>query len=202
LAAASWAHSKRKQVCSGFFADEDFQVRQLAVQAKPGACRAVRSTIVHAANVIAIIRRRLPQSNCSIWKRDGAAKLKPSTQSPDLVPAIEDDEVIVDAAELKRRVRRLSSTADLQPGMPIKSFSQGGDSSELDPRPTRPSESKRSPSDSKSTATHLTRRKPQHRSTTILRNRKSLALKQWRDSSSWKRRYFRRSSNSEKWRFK
>jgi hypothetical protein len=87
--------------------DEDFQfLVGLASEAR--RLQGGLSTIVHAANVI----RDHPSSPSAVElllhlaSVFGATNVSLPTQLSDSAPAIEDDEVIVDAAELKRRVRK------------------------------------------------------------------------------------------------
>ena len=87
--------------------DEDFQVL-VGLASEARRLQGGLSTIVHAANVI----RDHPSSPSAVElllhlaSVYGAANTSRPTQLSDLAPVVEDDEVIVDAAELKRRVRK------------------------------------------------------------------------------------------------
>ena len=87
--------------------DEDFQfLVGLASEAK--RLQGGLTTMVHAAKVI----RDHPSSPSAVElllhlaTEYGASDANLSRQTPDAAPVAEDDEVIVDAAELKRRVRK------------------------------------------------------------------------------------------------
>ena len=87
--------------------DEDFQLLiGLASEAK--RLQGGLTTMVHAAKVI----RDHPSSPSAVElllhlaAEYGAADLNQRSLAPEVPPSAEDDEVIVDAAELKRRVRK------------------------------------------------------------------------------------------------
>lgn len=104
--AAKWV----RFVQSGMFRlirDEDFQfLVGLASEAK--RLQGGLTTMVHAAKVI----RDHPSSPSAVElllhlaTEYGASDANLPSQTPDAPPHAEDDEVIVDAAELKRRVRK------------------------------------------------------------------------------------------------
>jgi hypothetical protein len=87
--------------------DEDFQVL-VGLASEVRRLQGGWSMIVHAANVI----RDHPSSPSAVEMLlhlanvYGAANASRPTELSDLPPTVEDDEVIVDATELKRRVRQ------------------------------------------------------------------------------------------------